>query len=205
MSATTTPAVLQSEASGIDQRVVLPVVSWDAYESLLASRGECSSVRITYLAGEMELMTPSQEHERQKTRLARLIEAYAEEAGVELEGIGSWTIRDREQRRGAEPDECYVVGPVDTIDAPDFVIEVVWTSGGVDKLEVWRGLGVSEVWLWQDGRLRFFQLERGTYVSRERSLYLPGLDPRLVAQCMASSSQTAAVAELRRAIREQSR
>jgi hypothetical protein len=28
---------------------------------------------------------------------------------------------------------------------PDIAIEVVWTSGGIDKLEVYRGLDVPEV------------------------------------------------------------
>src|SRR5207247_1067652 len=135
-----------------DQRVRFHGVSWEAYESLLAMRGESSAVRITYLRGEVEIMAPGKAHERDKKKLARLVEAWAEENGVLFEGFGSWTLKKREAERGAEADECYVVGRPDSdesIDVPDIAIEVVQTSGGIDKLEVYRGLGVREVWFWR--------------------------------------------------------
>lgn len=58
--------------------------------------------------------------------------------GVALEGVGSWTLKDSDEERGAEPDECYLIGraPESDDDRPDFAIEVVWTSGGIDRLEV---------------------------------------------------------------------
>lgn len=52
-------------------------------------RGKSSAVRISYRAGEVELMAPSDERETDKTRLARLIEAWSEEAGIDLDGVGS--------------------------------------------------------------------------------------------------------------------
>jgi hypothetical protein len=30
---------------------------------------------------------------------------------------------------------------------------VIWTSGGIDKLEVYRRLRVREVWIWKSGRI----------------------------------------------------
>ena len=72
-----------------DQRVRLHGVSWAAYEALLKLRGKSSAVRISYRAGEVELMAPSDERETDKTRLARLIEAWSEEAGIDLDGVGS--------------------------------------------------------------------------------------------------------------------
>jgi hypothetical protein len=107
---------------------------------------------IAYLEGELELMTPSIHHERMKSHLARLLAAYAEERGIELQAYGSWTVRSEPRARGVEADECYVIGvPASEPARPDIAIEVVWTSGGVDKLEVYRGLGVPEVWVWQNG------------------------------------------------------
>jgi mRNA interferase MazF len=38
---------------------------------------------------------------------------------------------------GVEPDECYIVGPDQDTDRPDLVIEVIWTSSSIDKLEIW--------------------------------------------------------------------
>lgn len=190
----------------VDQRIYLHGVSWQDYEALLAMRGDDGGLRVTYLEGELEIMTPSVTHEILKKRFARLLEAYAEDAEIQLEGYGSWTVRREEARRGAEADECYVVGAHDreTLVAPDIAIEVIWTSGGIEKLAVYRGLGIREVWFWQDGALQCFALRspssRG-YEPIERSELLPGLDPELFACFMNSEDdQTAAVRAYRRAL-----
>jgi len=205
MSSTVVDAVEPGVAISIDQRVTLHGVAWAAYEDLLEMRGESSAVRITYLERELELMTPSREHEKLKKRLARIVEAFAEEKGLLLEGFGSWTIRSQALERGAEPDECYVVGSTDdeNVEVPDIVIEVVWTSGGINKLDVYRGLGVGEVWVWRKGQLAFHLFEGGRYITATRSRLLPDLDSARVAICMAEASQTAAVATLRRALRQE--
>lgn len=188
----------------IDQRVRLHGISWEDYEAILAMRGDDAGVRLTYLEGELELMTPSLDHEALKKRLARLLEAYAEEQGIELEGYGSWTVRQSEKARGVEPDECYVIGLPDTraLTAPDIAIEVVWTLGGIDKLEVYRGLGVKEVWFWQYGVLEFFVLHGDAYARAPRSRLLPDLDPDLLGRFMSGFSQTQAVRAFRRDLRE---
>jgi len=122
--------------------------------------------------------------------------------GIELEGFGSWTLKSQPERRGAEADECYLMGPIlEMPPMPDIAIEVIWTSGGIDKLEVYRGLGVPEVWIWQGGALRFFLLEETRYLGSTRSRLLPGLDPALIVRCMGEPSQTAAVRALRAALR----
>jgi Uma2 family endonuclease len=163
----------------IDQRIVLRDIAWADYQRLLDQRGEGSVPRLTYLDGELELMTPSVDHEGLKTGLGRLIEAYAEMSGIPLEGFGSWTLRSELQRRGVEADECYAIGPLSgTPEIPDFAIEVIWTRGGIDKLEVYRGLGVWEVWISQARRLRFNGLDNDGYRTAARSRFLPGLDPR---------------------------
>ena len=187
----------------IDQRVRLHGIDWEGYESFLALRGEQSGTRVTYLDGELELMSPSINHEIFKKTLARLLEAYAEEKGIELNGYGSWTVKSAKDKLGVEADECYVVGLRDAEPTiPDIAIEVVWTSGGIDKLEVYRGLGVPEVWFWQKGALRFFLLRKDGYLASARSRLLPDFDPALIARCMGESSQTQAVRALRAALRD---
>jgi Uma2 family endonuclease len=180
-------------------------VSWQAYEALLVWRGERSVPRMTYLEGELELMSPSWSHEALKTRLARLIEAWSEELEIDLEGIGSWTIKDPSVERGAEADECYVVGSAEGASRPDIAIEVVWTRGGMDKLEIWRKLGVPEVWLWKKGELTFHVLKGQRYVSAPRSALFPQLDPAFLARFMAGSSQREAVKRLRTELRARPR
>ena len=123
----------------IDQRVLLSGVAWSDYQRLLDLRGDRAGPRMTYLEGELELMSPSVDHESLKKRLARLLEDYARHCDIPLEGFGSWTLHREQHQRGAEPDECYLVGPLTgTPTLPDFAIEVVWTRGGLDKLEVYR-------------------------------------------------------------------
>ncbi len=178
-------------------------VTWDEYERLLAMRGEGSVPRITYLRGLVELMSPSRYHESDKKRFARLLEAWAEEAGVVLEGYGSWTLKSAREERGAEADECYTVGRVAAgdDDRPDVAIEVVWTSGGIDKLEVHRKLGVREVWFYERGSLRFFILDvesgEEKYRQAPSSELLPHAPWPLFLACMAEPDQTAAVRALR--------
>lgn len=191
------------ESPHFDQRVRLHSISWSEYESLLAMRGEHSGVRITYLEGELELMTPSIDHEALKTQLARLLEAYAEERDLELEGYGSWTVKSAAKARGVEADECYTIGSRTTPpERPDLAIEVIWTSGGIDKLDVYCSLGVPEVWFWQEGSLRFYILHGDAYMPSSRSHLIPELDPALIVRCMGETSQTRAVRAFRAALRE---
>ena len=123
-----------------DQRVVLHGVPWSHYQVLLALRGDAPVPRLTYLSGELELMSPSRDHERIKKLIARLLEVYALAKKLPLNGFGSWTLRDAPGERGAEPDECYVLGDARGRDRPDLAIEVLWTSGALDKLAVYAGL-----------------------------------------------------------------
>jgi hypothetical protein len=76
-----------------DQRVVMYGVSWSAYEAQLALRGDAPVPRVAYLDGAMELMRPSRDHERLKSYLGRLVEAYALETGIDLSPYGAWTLR----------------------------------------------------------------------------------------------------------------
>lgn len=190
------PAVIQQS---VDQRIVLHDVCWEDYEALLAMRGDRSVPRIVYLDGTIELMTPSRDHEILKKKLARLLEAYAEELGIELEGYGSWTLRRREHRRGLEPDECYSVGAGG--EAPDLAIEVVWTGGGLDELDVYRLLSVREVWIWQDGTIALFALRGDGYVPVPASDVLPQIDLTLLREMLDLPTQTAAVRALRARLR----
>jgi Uma2 family endonuclease len=190
------PALLERS---VDQRVILRRVAWRDYEAALAMRGESAAVRIAYLEGVLEIMTPSRDHETLKKKLARLVEAYAEELGIELEGYGSWTLKRREVERGAEPDECYSIGIAGEV--PDLAVEVIWTSGGLDKLEIYRGLGVREVWVWQKSELAAFALRGERYERIQRSELLPQVDLELVRSLLDAPSQTAAVRELRTRLR----
>ncbi|HEX5050081.1 MAG TPA: Uma2 family endonuclease [Gammaproteobacteria bacterium] len=197
------PLAAPSDPATIDHFVYLRV-GWDGYQQLLAMRGESRAPRITYLNGVVELMSPSTYHELDKKRFARLLEAWSETAGVRLEGYGSWTLTDEEQDCGAEADECYTINRLAAgeQDRPDVAVEVVWTSGGINKLEVYRKLGVREVWFYERGSLRFFALRgNGGYAEIPLSEIIPQLPRDLLLACMREADQTAALRALRAALR----
>jgi Uma2 family endonuclease len=200
MTTTLPPAI--DVARVVDQRVTLRGVDWAGYEALLAMRGESAVPRIAYLRGTVELMSPSTDHEIIKTRLARLLEAWTEEVGIDLEGYGSWTVKKKELERGAEADECYVFAGRGKPTEPEIAIEVNWSSAGIDKLEIWRGLGVGEVWMWRRGRITVHVLRGETYEEAARSEKLPQVDLAILCELVeAPLSQSAAVRELRSRLR----
>lgn len=188
-------------APNIDQRVILHRIPWKVFEVMLAARSDQAGVRMYYLKGELELVSPSRSHESIKKILARLLEAYADELGLEMNGYGSWTLRSAERERGAEPDECYVLG-MTSKETPDLAIEVAWTRGGLDKLEIYRGLSVREVWIWERTTGIEIHVLRGEQYERiARSEVLPEIDLALLASFLDRPSQSQAVRELRAALR----
>jgi Uma2 family endonuclease len=184
----------------LDHRVVLHGVSWAQYEVMLKAKGDNPIPRMTYLEGELELMSPSVDHEWIKVVIGRLIEAYAEELDLDLNGLGSTTYRRRAKQRGAEPDLCYALGRKHG--APDLAIEVAWTPSGLDKLDVYRQLGVKELWIWERGAITCYGLKGERYARQAKSRVLPGLDLALVARLVQLPSQREAVRTLRKALQD---
>lgn len=179
-------------ASDVDQRIVLTGVTWEQYEALLDLFGDDPpGIRMAYLEGTLEIMSPSRRHERVKTMLARLVEAYALERGIPLNGLGSTTFRAKAKERGVEPDECYCVG--EEKEFPDVAFEVIVTSGGIDRLAIYQGLGVPEVWLWRRGAFELYRLTPSGYERRARSEFLPALDFARLAELVERPDQTAAI------------
>lgn len=160
-----------------DQRVVLYDKTWADYDAQLAIRGfEGRRPKLAYLAGALELMSPGPDHERIKWHVGTIFEVYCTGMSIPISGIGEWTIRDESQQAGAEPDECYFTDGDYTKPRPDLVIEVVWTHGGIQKLEIWRRLGVPEVWFWDDDDIAVYVLGDAGYERRPLSPVAPQLD-----------------------------
>ena len=169
-------AVPAPRPPAVDHFVVFRGATWADFQRFQELRGDRSAPRLTYRQGVLQIMSPSINHEAIKGTIGCLVEAWCLHRGVEFSTYGSWTIEDKEQDRGVEPDECYVFGEVDAPTRPDLAIEVVWTSGGIDKLDVYRGLGVREVWFWRDGALSVHLLRDGNYTEATASDVLPEID-----------------------------
>jgi Uma2 family endonuclease len=76
---------------------------------------------------------------------------------------------------------------------------VKWTSGRLDKLEVYRRLGVEEVWWWEEGTITVFARAAEGYREVARSPLLPDLDVNLLASFLDRPTLTHAVREFRAA------
>lgn len=181
---------------------MLTNVPWWTYVALRDVLDE-SRVHMTYLEGRLELMSPSEVHEEEGKLIARLVEAWADQKDVDLRGFKSATFRNEAQARGAEPDECYTVGPKAEGAPPQIAIEVVVSSPLLDKLDVYAGLGVLEVWIWhsESRKLVVHRLAARRYEPPIRSQVLPGLDVELLASFIrAGESHTALVKTYRAAV-----
>jgi Uma2 family endonuclease len=187
-----------------EQHLVLEGFSWQQYDSLLTILGDdYPNLRLSYLEGTLEIMTTSPEHEELKTTIALLLECYFQETRTRFHGIGSATFRKAEKLRGLEPDECYCLGQKK--DIPDIAIEVVITSGIVNKLEIYKGLGVTEVWQWRNGEFQLYHLRADGYEAIAHSQLLPDLDIALLASYVKPEEQFDTVMAFRDAIRGSSR
>jgi Uma2 family endonuclease len=194
VAASTIPPTMAAE-----QRILINGVSWKDYV-ILREALDTPGLRMTYLQGSLEIMSPSLAHERTKKALARLIELYAFLQRLPLNGYGSTTFRREAKQRGAEPDECYCVRgrQLDEGEFPDIVLEVIETSPLLDKLEVYRGFAVAEVWLFGDGGFELHRLAGDHYEKISRSTLLPELDMTVIAELAAWPDQQEALVELQR-------
>jgi Uma2 family endonuclease len=195
--------VNDSDLTSIDdpeEKFVTSGISWQKYEVLLAKLEDNSHYRVTYLDGILEIVSPSIRHENLKKRLAILIERYLYSHRIRFNPMGSSTIRKQFKNAGVEPDECYAIG--EKKDIPDLAIEVIITSGSIDKLEIYRRLGVTEVWVWQINRLKLYRLREETpsifldtygYEQIPASELLPELNIALLEQCVQISDDIQAI------------
>jgi len=185
--------------------VVLYNIAWSTYEAIVADNGN-PGTRFTYDRGTLEIMSPSKEHERLKKLIGRMIEALTEELEIPIQSVGSTTWKNALREQGIEADECYYVAnesrvrgsrEVDlSVDPPpDLAIEVEITGSWIDKLPIYAGLGVPEVWRYDGKALRVEVLQAdATYAGQTQSRAFPFLPladiPRFLDQRDATDETT---------------
>lgn len=180
---------------------VFPKVNWDQFEAIEQSFEPISGVKFRYLDGTLEILAISPEHEDFKSTIRRLLEAYMEEANIRFYSRGGPSLGNKDVGARSEPDESYNISLRKPF--PDLVIEVVVTSGGVDKLEGYRRMGVAEVWFWEDGVLEINQLGPDGYQRCDESKLLPDLPLNIFCRYVTYHDQYDAVREFRQALRSQ--
>jgi Uma2 family endonuclease len=140
-------------------------------------------------------MSPLPAHERPHRIIAYIVTAILDAQNRDWEDFGSTTFKKAKQA-GLEPDTCFYIENAARVrrhlrmdmavdPPPDLAIEADVTSK--TTLEAYEVIGVPEVWIYENGKLKIYLLQAGGYVDTADSLIFPGLDviemiPRLLQQ-----------------------
>ncbi|NEP58738.1 MAG: Uma2 family endonuclease [Symploca sp. SIO2G7] len=183
-----------------DQRIV-HYGTWEQFKLIEKGFNSSPGVRLFYYDGIIEILMPGREHEVFASIIGYLVTTFLVEKGIFFQPTGAMT-QEKSGVASAQADESFCIGSVKPI--PDLSIKVVFTSGGISKLERYKALGVSEVWFWEDGLLQLYHLRDGGYESIKRS-QLPGLstlDLDVLKRCilMAETDSGEAIRTFRREI-----
>jgi Uma2 family endonuclease len=187
--ATATPTSVSADTSVRpiegDQCVEMFAIGWEGYKAMLRVRGRESVPRMTYLDGNLWLMSPSFFHESLAERTGAFVIEVAIGVGISYLPAGHTTFRRLKKKGGVEADKSYYfanearVRGKKRIDLrvdppPDLVIEAVYTHDAEAAVEVWRRFGVPEVWVVDQTGLCILLLQAGgEYVESEASAIYP--------------------------------
>jgi Uma2 family endonuclease len=169
----------------VRQHLTLSGVSWAYYESTLEQIGD-RPIRVSFLDGQIEIMSPLPEHEVIKKAAGRLVEALTEELGLPCKSFGSTTFRREEKSAGTEPDECYYFRQIDSVKgmkrfdplvhpAPELAIEVDVLSPSIPREAIYARLGVAEIWRFNGEQLKIRLFADGVYHDSAASWAFPFL------------------------------
>jgi Uma2 family endonuclease len=186
-----------------DQPLLFEVLTWREFkivEQLLDQPG----YRLSFLDGVLEIQTmPSEQHETVKKRIAGLLELYFLLKGFDFTPTGSMTLESESGLVKREADESYRL--TEGRKHPDLAIEVVFSSGGINKLEAYKRLKISEVWFWEDGVLEIHHLrgegDAAGYEKAAQSEMVPGIDLELLRRCITIVNHVEAIKTFQQGIR----
>jgi Uma2 family endonuclease len=139
---------------------------WAQFKLIQQGCGHNSNVRLSYFNGTIEILMPARSHEIFSHIIGQLLTFFLAYQGISFFALGA-ADQEKEGIAAAQPDESYCIGKLKPI--PDLSIEVVFTSGGISKLQRYKSLGVAEVWFWEDGTLKLYHLQDTDYIRIEQS------------------------------------
>lgn len=167
-----------------------------AVEQLIERPG----LRLSFLDGVLEIRKmPGKKHETTKERIGALLEIYLEFLGLDFTPTGSVTLENEFEKVKKEGDESYELGA--NRKRADLVIEVVVSSGGINKLEAYKRLQIPEVWFCMNDELLFYSLGNEGYEAVSKSQLLPSLDVDLLMRCVNIENHAQALREFRAGIK----
>ena len=147
-------------------------------------------------------MTLSPEHETIKCLLAGMLCQFFLEKDISFTPTGSATLQGETKGSSKEPDLSYYFGEDRRqLKTPDLEIEVIFTSGTINKREYYRRFNVAEVWFWEEGVFSIYQLKSEGYDLVSRSMLLPDSDIELLGECLQMCEEKEALKVFRDAVR----
>ena len=167
-------------------RVVLYNISWQQFENLLIDLGQSRAARVAYDNATLEILTPLPEHEYYKEAIGTSIQDIAEELEINYESYGSTTWKREARLAGIEPDNCFYFQNEAKIRGrlqfdlnqdppPDLGLEIDLTSKSLNRFPIYARLGIPEIWCYDSGNLKIYQLQNEDYIEVENSSVFPML------------------------------
>mgnify|MGYP000964192482 CR=1 FL=1 len=159
-------------------------VAWETYEGLLTALSKSASVRVFYDQEKIE--ATSSIHERSVKIVSTLLRAISDQLDINIESLGSTTLRLQINAKGAEPDDSFyiqhaaqVIGKTDLKlpddPPPDLIVESDLTSSSLDRFAIYAALGVPEIWHVANWHVSIWLLKDGAYQETEASGAFPFL------------------------------
>ncbi|NDJ16858.1 Uma2 family endonuclease [Myxacorys almedinensis] len=173
-------------------------ISWEKFKAIQHSFEGIPNVRLSYCQGELNILPISEEHEEFSAIIGLLLGIYFEEFGIEFFPSGSYSQIVAEKVE-FQSDLSYCLQTKKPI--PDLCIEVVFSSGSINKLKKYEMREVPEVWFWEDGLFSLYRLQSTGYDRISQSEALPDLDLDLLTRSVLIHSKVQAMREFRSALR----
>ncbi len=168
------------------QRFVLQGVPWELYRKL-RDLPENYHVRMTFDEGILEMMSPSDLHERWADLIGQLISVWRLELDVDMVSCRTMTVSRKDLQKGFEPDNCYYVQHEPQVwqkaeldfavdPPPDLAVKVNVSRSSLGKLKLYAAFGVPEVWRYDGQRIEVFTLgPKHRYLPSAESVCFPGI------------------------------
>ena len=151
-----------------DQILTITGATWQDYQQFNSE--EYPGYRVSYLKGEITIMSPGRNHEKIAEVINRLIVAYCEKFEIQDFPFRQTRLEAKDYT-GKEPDVAYAFKTDKEL--PDLVVEVIFSSGNINNLKAsYQAIGISELWIWQDHQITFYALDNDNYTEIESSKIL---------------------------------
>ncbi len=181
--------------------VTLRNIDWTTYCKLRDDPAN-DSYRMTYLDGDLTILSPQIRHDNRSRWLYEIVTTVARACLIRFKPIGATTLRRPDPvllgGAGKEPDDGFYLGDAvarvpsdDELDLaidppPSLAIEVDNTATSESALPSYARIGVPEVWIYKvrEHAVWFGGLVGGRYETIDRSLGLPRLTTALVLEAL---------------------